>query len=58
MGNQPSSASDRGDEATLGDDSGGSGRRSYLRFGAMIATSTAVMFCLAHTNTYARQELL
>ena len=28
-------------------------RRQYLRFGAMIATSTAVMFSLTYTNTYA-----
>jgi hypothetical protein len=28
-------------------------RRHYLRFGAMIATSTAVMFCLTYTNSYA-----
>jgi uncharacterized membrane protein YsdA (DUF1294 family) len=28
-------------------------RRQYLRFGAMIATSTVVMFLLTYTNTYA-----
>ncbi len=28
-------------------------RKQYLRFGAMIATSTAVMFLLTYTNTYA-----
>jgi hypothetical protein len=28
-------------------------RRQYLRFGAMIATSTVVMFVLTYTNTYA-----
>lgn len=28
-------------------------RRRYLRFGAMIATSTVVMFLLTYTNTYA-----
>jgi uncharacterized protein (DUF305 family) len=28
-------------------------RRMYLRFGAMIATSTAVMFGLTYTNVYA-----
>lgn len=28
-------------------------RRGYLRFGAMIATSTVVMFGLTYTNTYA-----
>jgi cytochrome c oxidase subunit IV len=28
-------------------------RRQYLRFGAMIATSTTVMFLLTYTNTYA-----
>jgi hypothetical protein len=28
-------------------------RRTYLRFGAMIATSTVVMFGLTYTNTYA-----
>ncbi len=28
-------------------------RRKYLRFGAMIATSTVVMFLLTYTNTYA-----
>jgi hypothetical protein len=37
--------------------SGGEGthheRRMYLRFGAMIATSTAVMLGLTYTNTYA-----
>ena len=27
-------------------------RRKYLRFGAMIATSTTVMFLLTYTNTY------
>jgi len=35
-------ASDRGHE-----------RRMYLRFGAMITTSTAVMFMLTYTNSYA-----
>ncbi|MFP5369168.1 MAG: hypothetical protein ACLGI3_00220, partial [Actinomycetes bacterium] len=37
-------------------DSGGpdhSGRRAYVRFAAMIATSTAVMFALTYTNSYA-----
>ena len=29
------------------------GRRNYLRFGAMIATSTVVMFALTYTNSYA-----
>jgi hypothetical protein len=33
-------------------DQGGDGRK-YLRFGAMIATSTAVMFALTYTNSYA-----
>lgn len=33
-------------------DQGGEGRK-YLRFGAMIATSTAVMFALTYTNSYA-----
>jgi len=28
-------------------------RRQYLRFGAMIATSTVVMFALTYTNSYA-----
>jgi hypothetical protein len=28
-------------------------RRQYVRFGAMIATSTVVMFLLTYTNTYA-----
>ncbi len=28
-------------------------RSRYLRFGAMIATSTTVMFCLTYTNSYA-----
>lgn len=28
-------------------------RKQYLRFGAMIATSTVVMFLLTYTNTYA-----
>lgn len=28
-------------------------RKQYLRFGAMIATSTLVMFLLTYTNTYA-----
>jgi len=28
-------------------------RSQYLRFGAMIATSTVVMFCLTYTNTFA-----
>ncbi|PFG32401.1 DUF305 domain-containing protein [Sanguibacter antarcticus] len=31
----------------------GSSRRMYLRFGAMIATSTMVMFALTYTNTFA-----
>ena len=34
------------------DDHGGE-RRKYLRFGAMIATSTVVMFTLTYTNSYA-----
>jgi len=34
------------------DDHGGQGRM-YLRFGAMIATSTVVMFLLTYTNVYA-----
>lgn len=46
----------RGDE--VGHDEGTSGgkahheRRMYLRFGAMIATSTTVMFLLTYTNSY------
>lgn len=38
------------------DDDGGGGMREgpmYLRFGAMILTSTVVMFLLTYTNTYA-----
>lgn len=32
-------------------------RRQYLRFGAMIATSTVVMFLLTYTNTYAWEHV-
>jgi hypothetical protein len=32
-------------------------RRKYLRFGAMIATSTVVMFGLTYTNTYALEHV-
>jgi uncharacterized membrane protein YsdA (DUF1294 family) len=47
------------DSEMTNDGSGPSGhdsnmeRRQYLRFLAMIATSTVVMFCLTYTNTYA-----
>lgn len=36
---------ERGDHATMG--------KQYARFGAMIATSTVVMFMLTYTNSYA-----
>jgi hypothetical protein len=36
-----------------GHEDGGAERRMYLRFGAMILTSTVVMFLLTYTNTYA-----
>ena len=32
-------------------------RRTYLRFGAMIATSTVVMFALTYTNTFAAEHV-
>lgn len=35
---------------------GGEGRK-YLRFGAMIATSTVVMFALTYTNSYAFEHV-
>ena len=49
--------SERTDRQT-GQPGGGRGdnageRRTYLRFGAMIATSTVVMFVLTYTNSYA-----
>jgi hypothetical protein len=41
-------------DATSGHEAHGrSERRQYLRFGAMIATSTVLMFMLTYTNTYA-----
>ena len=39
--------------SSQGEPSGGIDWHSYLRFGAMIATSTVVMFGLTYTNTYA-----
>jgi hypothetical protein len=42
--------SDRGHDE--GQDQGRDERRMYLRFGAMIATSTVVMFLLTYTNSY------
>jgi hypothetical protein len=47
-------ASDETDTTTGSD---GAERRKYLRFGAMIATSTAVMFALTYTNLYAFDHL-
>ena len=44
---------DRGEEVQERDDDRTRQRRQYLRFGAMIATSTVVMFCLTYTNIYA-----
>ncbi len=45
------------DDHAVSDDSEtearGAERKRYLRFGAMIATSTIVMFLLTYTNTYA-----
>jgi hypothetical protein len=35
----------------------GSERKQYLRFGAMIATSTVVMFALTYTNTFAFEHV-
>ena len=35
----------------------GGGGRNYLRFGAMIATSTVVMFVLTYTNSYAVEHV-
>jgi hypothetical protein len=43
-------APDRGHDE--GQDQGRDERRMYLRFGAMIATSTVVMFLLTYTNSY------
>jgi len=42
---------DRAAEKDKGNDQGNQGRM-YLRFGAMITTSTVVMFLLTYTNTY------
>jgi len=47
------SATTSHDEAPTSHDASASKRRNYFRFGAMIATSTTVMFCLTYTNTYA-----
>jgi hypothetical protein len=44
------SDSDRNDNG--GDDDSGAMSSSYWRFGAMIATSTAVMFMLTYTNSW------
>ena len=47
---------DQGATEDAGEDGEGDGmdeRGMYLRFGAMIATSTLVMFLLTYTNTYA-----
>ena len=47
---------DRHQDATEDEGGGGDGmdeRAMYLRFGAMIATSTVVMFLLTYTNSYA-----
>ena len=38
-------------------DHGGSERSQYLRFGAMIATSTVVMFTLTYTNSWAFEHV-
>ncbi len=40
------------EESSEGSDDPGMERRQYLRFGAMIATSTVVMFVLTYTNSY------
>lgn len=40
-------------DSGVGDASGRTQRHRYLRFGAMITTSTVVMFGLTYTNTYA-----
>lgn len=45
-GDEPAEAENRRDE-----------RSRYLRFGAMIATSTAVMFALTYTNVYALEHI-
>ena len=42
-------------EHTEGSDDGE--RQKYLRFGAMIATSTVVMFALTYTNSYAFEHV-
>ncbi len=49
------SATDQQHDADQHDDGGGGMDEGsmYLRFGAMIATSTVVMFLLTYTNTYA-----
>lgn len=39
------------------DQDSGKGHRNYLRFGAMIATSTAVMLALTYANTYAMDHV-
>ena len=41
------------DQATDDDERSSHERRMYLRFGAMIATSTVVMFVLTYTNAFA-----
>ncbi|CAN5790931.1 hypothetical protein BH23ACT12_BH23ACT12_20350 [soil metagenome] len=52
---QPPAANGRGDGGKSGEqqDHSRKNRRRYLRFGAMIATSTVTMFLLTYTNTYA-----
>ena len=47
---QPEGEADHTSESQGGDDGE---RRKYLRFAAMIATSTVVMFVLTYTNSYA-----
>jgi hypothetical protein len=49
----PGSARRAGHEHSSAGDDHGDERRRYLRFGAMIATSTIVMFCLTYTNVFA-----
>ena len=44
---------DHGDHGRPHDESHGTDWRPYARFGAMIATSTVVMFLLTYTNSYA-----
>lgn len=49
---------EKSDSAPEGDGrSKGQDARRYLRFGAMILTSTVVMFCLTYTNSYAFEHV-